>query len=92
MDATDFIAHLVVFALPALGLGLLLPLAARVLMPKQASAPAYIAQVAIVFIAGVLVLAAGAWLLGQDGRMATYAALVGVAATVQWLIGRGWRR
>lgn len=39
---------------------------------------------------GGLVLAAGLVLQGQDGTMATYAALVLVAATTEWALHRGW--
>ena len=43
------------------------------------------------FFAGVLVLAAGLWHFGVDGKMATYAALVAVIATTQWFCSRGWK-
>ena len=46
----------------------------------------------LVFAAGVAVLAAGLAVFGRDGMMATYAALVVVCGTVQWLAMRGWRR
>ena len=42
-------------------------------------------------LAGVLVLAAGLALQGQDGQMGTYAALVLVAATLEWAMHRGCR-
>jgi len=40
----------------------------------------------------VAVLVLGLIVQGQDGRMATYAALVGVSATLEWALHRGWRR
>jgi hypothetical protein len=43
-------------------------------------------------VSGVLVLAAGLWLQGQDGKMCTYIALVLVAATAEWVMHRGWAR
>ena len=43
------------------------------------------------FIGG-LVLAAGLVLQGQDGTMATYTALVVVAASTEWALQRGWAR
>ena len=49
-------------------------------------------QAAIVSCSGVAVLAAGMWLEGHDGKMATYGALVAVASLVQWALARGWRR
>jgi hypothetical protein len=39
-----------------------------------------------------LTLVAGLWWLGRDGKMATYAAMVVLSATVQWLATRGWQR
>jgi hypothetical protein len=41
--------------------------------------------------AGAAVLVLGLLLQGQDGRMATYAALVLVSATLEWALHRGWR-
>ncbi len=41
---------------------------------------------------GILVLALGVVLLGQDGRMGTYAVLVLAMGTCQWLMSGGWRR
>jgi hypothetical protein len=38
-----------------------------------------------------MVLAAGLWVFGRDGKMATYAALVVVVGSTQWLMGGGWR-
>jgi hypothetical protein len=40
----------------------------------------------------VLVSVAGLVVSGRDGTMLTYAALVVVCGTVQWLAMRGWRR
>lgn len=41
--------------------------------------------------AGTVVWVAGWLIFGRDGKMATYAALVLVAATVQWALGRSWK-
>ena len=50
------------------------------------------AQLAINFIASLLVLGTGLMYFGRDGKMATYAALVVVAALCQWVLIRGWSR
>ena len=92
MGPTDFLIHALNFAAPALALAPLLALAAHVLMPNKAAGRALLAQAAINSVAGVAVLAAGLWVFGRDGKMATYAALVLAMATVQWLASRGWRR
>ena len=83
--------HLLNFALPALAVALLLALAARLLMKRGAGAPGLWAQVAINAAVGVAVLFAGLALTGRDGRIGTYAALVAVCGTAQWLLLRGWR-
>ncbi len=48
-------------------------------------------RLAIIFIANMVVLVAGLVLFGNDGKMATYAALVLVAATCQWVLGKNWK-
>jgi hypothetical protein len=92
MGTAHFLNHLLSFAAPAFAVAVLVALAARVLLPAGPGTPGWWACVAINFAAGVLVLAAGLWLGGRDGLMATYAALVAVVATCQWLAGGGWRR
>jgi hypothetical protein len=39
-----------------------------------------------------LVLLAGLWFFGRDGKMLTYAALVVASATVQWVMLGLWRK
>lgn len=92
MGPADLLNHLLNFAAPALFVAVLVALAARVLLPKAPGASGWWLSVAINFAAGLLVLLAGLALGGRDGLMATYAALVVVVATCQWLAGRGWRR
>jgi|GEM_PF-162139 len=41
--------------------------------------------------AGLAVLLLGVWLFDQDGKMASYAALVLACASTQWLGARAWR-
>lgn len=91
VDFFVFLGHLFNFAAPALFLALLLALGGRFLGPKGASALAWYAQAAINSVVGCAVLLAGLWWLGRDGRMLTYAALVLVCASCQWLLQRGWR-
>lgn len=91
VDFFVFLGHLFNFAAPALFLALLLALGGRLLGPKGASALAWYAQAAINSVVGCAVLLAGLWWLGRDGRMLTYAALVLVCASCQWLLQRGWR-
>ena len=41
--------------------------------------------------ASVMVLAGGLWMFGRDGKMSTYAAMVVVCATTQWVMARAWK-
>ncbi|MDN4591876.1 hypothetical protein DBA29_25660 [Xenophilus aerolatus] len=92
MSAFQLLNHLFNFVLPALALAVVLALGARVLMKKGAGAPGLWAQVAINFVAGVVVLMGGLVVAGRDGRIGTYAVLVVVCGTVQWGVMRGWKR
>jgi hypothetical protein len=80
--------HAVNFAAPALWLALLLPWSARVLTGKRSAAFSLPVQIALIFLAGLLVLVIGLVLLGQDGKMVTYLAMVLAAATGQWFMGK----
>ncbi|MBX3586513.1 MAG: hypothetical protein KF796_07705 [Ramlibacter sp.] len=91
MGPLDLLLHLLNFLAPALGVALLLTGLARLIMKKQAAAPAWYAQTAINFVAGLVALAAGLAVFGRDGKMATYAVLVLACAASQWLAGRHWR-
>ena len=91
MNVIDFLLHSLSFAAPAFALAILVALAARVLLPRDPAKPGWWVFAAINFVAGLVVLGAGLWYFGRDGKMATYAALVLVVPTVQWLSGRGWR-
>lgn len=88
MTALDTLFHALGFAAPAFVVAALVALAGRGLTPRGAG---WRASFALNCVAGLAVLAGGLWWFGTDGRMATYAALVAVVASCQWLIGRGWR-
>lgn len=92
MNLLDIATHLVNFAAPALGLALLLPLAARFLGFTASFGLAWWLQAAIHFVVGLAVLLASLWWWGRDGKMAAYAALALAVATSQWVLSRGWRR
>ncbi|MEJ8820762.1 hypothetical protein WKW80_01775 [Variovorax humicola] len=91
MSALDLLNHLLNFAAPAFFVAGVLALLAGFLMPNAAGAPARWVQFALNFIAGLAVLVGGLAYFGHDGMMATYAALVVVCGTGQWLLARGWR-
>ena len=91
MGLLDLLNHLLGFAAPALGLSVLVALAARFVLPGARSGLSWWGQVATNSIAGVVVLLAGLWYFGVDGKMATYAALVVAVASSQWFCARAWR-
>lgn len=82
--------HLWGFVLPALAMALLMPWAGRWVM-GPGSRPIFLRMI-VHAVGGVLVLAVGLWLHGQDGKMSTYMALLVVSATLEWLMHRGWAR
>ena len=88
MGPIDAIFHVSSFMAPALAAGVLVALAARVVLPQTGG---WWRHAAINSLAGGLVLAAGLWYFGVDGKMATYAALVLAIATSQWICSRGWK-
>lgn len=84
MGLWSLLIHLANFVMPALALGLGLALLAPFVLQKRASARVFIAQAAINSVAGVLALLAGLVLFGNDGKMASYGALVLASASAQW--------
>ena len=88
--------HLLNFAAPALVVALLLVLLARIFSSffasKRAIAQSIWSQAAIIFIVNLLTLAAGLVFFGNDGKMASYAAMVVAAALTYWVLIRGWTR
>jgi len=91
MSPFTLLDHLANFVAPALFLAVILGLGGRLILGKGAPMALW-AQVAINFVAGLVVLAGGLAYFGRDGMMATYAALVLVCGTLQWLLGGGLRR
>ena len=90
MTFLQFLFHLIGLVLPALALALFMPLAGHWVMgPATRRWPRRVLWHALV---GSGVLLAGLLVQGHDGRMATYAALVLVSATLEWALHRGWRR
>ena len=95
MTAYLLLDHILNFIAPAALVALLLVLSARLfsrfLVSKKPSAQSIWVQAAIIFIVNVIVLAAGLVFFGNDGKMATYAAMVGAAAVCQWVLFKGWK-
>ena len=87
--------HILNFIAPAAMVALLLVLSSRIfsrfLVSKRPVAQSIWAQAATIFIVNVLALAAGLVFFGNDGKMATYAAMVLAAAVCQWILFKGWK-
>lgn len=77
-------------AFAALTLVLLAQVFGRFLKPKVPVAHTIYAQTAIIFIVNTAILVAGLVLFRNDGKMATYAAMVLGSAVCQWVMWRGW--
>jgi hypothetical protein len=92
MGVFDAINHLLNFFAPAAFVALLVVLSSRFFKPNRSLAQQFIAQAAINFVACSVVLVLGLWFFGRDGKMATYAAMVLVSATVQWMLLGIWRK
>lgn len=88
--------HLLNFLAPAALMAMVLVvfswLFSRFSRSKKAFAHSWRAQLAINFVVGVMVLAAGLVLLGRDGKMLTYLVLVLAMAASQWSQLGGWKR
>lgn len=91
MGPLELTRHLLSFAAPAIAVALLVALGARLVLPAAARPASWRLAVLLNAIAGIVVLAAGLWFFGRDGKMATYTALVLAVATVQWVSARAWR-
>ncbi len=83
MGPLDQLNHLINFLAPALAVGVVLALVGPWLMKKGPSAPGFIVLTAMNSIAGALALGLGLWFFGNDGKMASYAAMVVVCAISQ---------
>ena len=92
MGPIDLFLHLAGFVAPALGLGLLMPLAGRIFLRRHPPAYSFWIQFAFHVACGVVVMSVGLWWFGRDGKMATYGLLVAAVAGLQWWMARAWRR
>lgn len=87
--------HLLNFMAPAafvaLGLVLLSRLFSGFFRSKRPSVPGLWAQFAIIFIVNLLLLSAGLVIFGNDGKVASYAALVLGSGLCQWFLAGSWK-
>jgi len=83
----DAVWHLLNFFGPALGLGLIAPALAKLLWFRALQGVGWARLAVRVFAACAAVAIAGLVVFGHDGKMATYAAMVGVCGLTLWWFG-----
>ena len=91
MGLSDQLLHFVNFCAPALAVGVVLAIVGPMFMKKRPPALGFIGHIAINCIAGVSAMGLGLWYFGNDGKMASYAAMVVAIASSQWLVAQGRR-
>ena len=84
MDPTDAFWHLLNLFLPAAGLGALAAAATKLLWRPETRGLAWWRLAVPTAVAAAVVTVAGLLVYGQDGRMATYGAMVLAAALTLW--------
>lgn len=90
MSALQLLSHVLWWTWPALFMALCMPTLGRWVMGP--GGPRWGVRFALHALCSLLTLGAGLWWQGHDGRMATYAALVLGAASLEWALHRPWRR
>ncbi len=88
MGLINTVNHLLNFIAPALVVAILTAWMGRRLLSVKAAAPRFRLLTTVGWVAGTVVLVAGSWFFGRDGKMATYLAMVLACATAQWAVAR----
>ena len=91
MSFLQILSHLFYFFLPAFAMAGVSVISGAWLL-GSASAPPWSSRWAWHCVAGALVLIGGLAWFNNDGKMATYGALVIVNATLEWVLQRGWQQ
>ena len=89
MTFTSLIGHIFNFAAPALWMAAAAVLCGGLLAP--AAGPVWPKRLACDFVVGLVVMSLGWLVLGSDGKMATWAALVAAVAMSECLLRKAWR-
>lgn len=86
MGLFDLMNHLFNFAAPAVFVGFFTAVVAPWMLPKASRRSALLLPALVNSGVGLCVLAAGLWFFGNDGKMASYLALVLAAAASQLVL------
>ena len=89
MGPIDLLWHLLNFFAPAVGMGLIAPMMAKLLWRRALAGASWIRLIGGVTAACAVVLVAGLVVFGHDGKMATYGAMALVCALMLWWLGFG---
>ncbi len=89
MGPLDAIWHLLNFVAPAAGVALFAAAAVKMLWRRELRSVRWQRLAGWAAGAGALALAVGLLVFGRDGRIATYALLIGAAAAALWWAGFG---
>lgn len=90
MSFFDLLNHIFNFVLPAITMGVMVPLFSRLIWRKTPVKRPLKSQMLVTSLACLAVLFAGLVIFSTDGKMVTYVAMVTVAAVFQWWY-QGWR-
>jgi len=85
----DAFWHVLNFFAPAAGVALLASGLAKLLWRRELKGVGWVRLAAWASAGGAVVLLAGLAVFGHDGKMATYAAMVGACALILWGVGFG---
>ena len=88
MGTLDVLFHLTSFFAPAFFVAGVLALLGPVVVRKRPGAPVLMAQLALNFLAGGVALSLGLWIFGNDGKMASYGAMLLMCTAAQASSGR----
>lgn len=91
MGILGWLDQLLNFALPGLVLAVWVPLSLRWTSLGRRAMVGLPAQMAVLAALNATVLVAGLLWFGQDGRMASYLAMVVASGSAAWLLLRAWR-
>ena len=92
MGPIDALWHVLNFFAPALGVGVVASLLAKLLWRRELGGVTWRRLSVWATASGGAVLLTGLIVLGHDGKMATYGAMVLACAAALWWVGFGPRR
>jgi hypothetical protein len=87
MSFLDVLIHIGNFFLPAMGLGMIAALFTKLAWPRRLAKVSWLRLAIAASLASMAALVLGLIMLGRDGKMLTYSAMVLASACALWLTG-----